>query len=114
MMTDTGAFTYNSNSPEIYNIIGKLIKIGIDKDEIYRKVYNNYTEDRFRLQGYVLSDKLVIYKEYNTSCMTLNIEEQKRFNTKKGDTEGFGNMPLSISNIIFSAFSNKIQKILIL
>ena len=34
MMTDTGAFTYNSNQPEIYTIIGELIKKGIDKDEI--------------------------------------------------------------------------------
>lgn len=104
MMTDTGAFTYNSNSPEIYYIIARLINLGIDKDEIYRKVYNNYTVDRFRMQGYVLSDKLVIYDEFNTACMTLTAEEQIRFNAKKGDTEGFSNMPLSISNIIFAVF----------
>lgn len=39
MMTDTGSFTYNSNKPEIYTIIGELIKKGIVKDLIYRKVF---------------------------------------------------------------------------
>ena len=38
MMTDTGSFTYNSNKPEIYTIVSELIKKGIDKDLIYRKV----------------------------------------------------------------------------
>ena len=41
MMTDTGAFTYNSNRYEIYIIISELIKKGIDKDDIYQKVFNS-------------------------------------------------------------------------
>lgn len=32
MMTDTGAFTYNSSSPDIYYIIARLLEKGIDKD----------------------------------------------------------------------------------
>ena len=49
MMTDTGGFTFNSNNREVYLIIGELLSKGIDKDEIYRRVFNNHTEDRFRL-----------------------------------------------------------------
>ena len=60
MMTDTGAFTYNSNSPEIYIIISELIKKGVNKDEIYNKVYNNFSADRFKLMGYALSEKMII------------------------------------------------------
>lgn len=104
MMTDTGAFTYNSNNPEIYNIISKLIAIGIDKDEIYRNIFNNYTVDRFRMQGYVLSEKLIIYEKYKTARISLTADEQSRFHSQKGDTEGFANMPLSISDIVFSIF----------
>lgn len=55
MMTDTGGFTYNSNNREIYFIISELLSKGIDKDEIYRKVFNTYSESRLRLMGYVLS-----------------------------------------------------------
>ena len=104
MMTDTGAFTFNSNSPQIYFIISELLRKGIDKDEIYDKVYNNYSECRIRLQGYVLYDKMKIYKEYNTALITLSYEEQQQFQWKKGDTEGFVNIPLSIEDITFSVF----------
>ena len=51
MMTDTGGFTYNSNDREIYFIISELLSKGIDKDEIYRKVYNTYSEGTFTPDG---------------------------------------------------------------
>ena len=104
MMTDTGAFTFNSNSPQIYYIISELLEKGIDKDAIYDKVYNNYSECRLRLQGYVLYEKMRIFESYHTSLIVLSHEEQQRFQWKKGDTEGFVNMPLSIEGIVFSVF----------
>lgn len=104
MMTDTGGFTYNSNSADIYYIIGELLKKGIDKDQIYSNVYNNYSEDRFRLMGFTLFEKMKIYNEYNTALIWLTNEEQNRYNVKKGDTEGFANLPLNIKGIIFSVF----------
>lgn len=104
ILTDTGGLAYNSNSPEIYSVINRLLQIGVDKDQIYRNVFNNYTVDRFKLQGYILCEKLKVYNEFNTVMISLNLEEQRRFNMQKGDTEGFSNMPLSISGIKFSIF----------
>ncbi len=104
MMTDTGAFTYNSNNAEIYYIIGELLKKGIDKDQIYSNVYHNYSEDRYRMLGFTLCEKMKIYPEYNAALIWLTNEEQNRFNVKKGDTEGFANLPLNIKGIIFSVF----------
>jgi phosphoesterase RecJ-like protein len=104
MMTDTGAFTYNSNDREIYLIIGELLSKGIDKDEIYRNVYNNNSESRLRLQGYVLCDKMQIFPEFRAALITLSREEQKRFHYVKGDTEGLVNIPLSIKDVCFSVF----------
>jgi phosphoesterase RecJ-like protein len=112
MMTDTGAFTYNSNSPQIYYIISELIEKGIDKDAIYNKVYADYSECRIRLQGYVLYEKMKIYKEYNTALITLSCEEQRKFQWKKGDTEGFVNIPLAIENIVFSVFIREEENII--
>lgn len=104
MMTDTGGFTYNSNGSEVYVIISELIKKGIDKDAIYDKVYNNYSESRYRLMGYMLYEKMKLYPEYGAAMISLTNEELSKYNFKKGDTEGFVNMPLSIKGIIFSAF----------
>lgn len=104
MMTDTGSFTYNSNKPEIYTIIGELIKKGIDKDLIYRKVNQVYSESRLRMMGYVLYEKMKVYPEHGTALITLTKEELDRFHYVAGDTEGFVNLPLSIDNVYFSAF----------
>ena len=104
MMTDTGGFTFNSNNREIYLIIGELLSKGIDKDEIYRNVYNNNSEGRLRLQGYVLYEKMQLYPQYRSALISLSREEQKRFQYAKGDTEGLVNIPLSIKDVCFSAF----------
>ena len=104
MMTDTGGFTYNSNDREIYYIISELLSKGIDKDEIYRKVFNTHSEGRLRLMGYVLYDKMQVFPEFNSALIWLDASEQKRFQYKKGDTEGFVNIPLSIKDVRFSVF----------
>ena len=104
MMTDTGGFTYNSNNREIYFIISELLSKGIDKDEIYRNVYNTYSEGRLRLMGYVLYDKMQVFPEFNSALIWLTKEEQGKFQYVKGDTEGFVNIPLSIKNVRFSVF----------
>ncbi len=104
MMTDTGAFSYNSGNYEIFAIVAELLKTGIDKDEIYRNVFNTYSADRLRLMGYCLYEKMKIYPEYRTALISLSKEEMERFNYQNGDSEGFVNMPLSMKDIIFSVF----------
>lgn len=96
MMTDTGGFTYNSTRPEIYFIISQLLTKGIDKDKIYRNVYNTYSEKRMRLMGYVLYRSLVVDKERRAAYFTLTRKDLKRFHFIKGDAEGLVNLPLQI------------------
>lgn len=104
MMTDTGGFTYNSNGQEVYIIIAELIKLGIDKDEIYRKVFNTFSVDRLRLMGFCLHQKMKVYPEYRAALITLSTNEWSQFNFQNGDAEGFVNIPLSISGVDFSVF----------
>lgn len=102
MMTDTGSFTFGSNDPEIYTIITELVRKGIDKDKIYRNVYQVYSESRMRLMGYTLYEKMKIYPERHTALITLSLEELNRFNYVTGDTEGFVNLPLNIKGVEFA------------
>lgn len=103
MMTDTGSFTYNSNDREIYFIISELLSKGIDKDDIYRKVYNTYSESRLRLMGYILS-QMRVYPEHHAALISLTKNEQGRFSYIRGDSEGFVNIPLSIKGVVLSCF----------
>jgi phosphoesterase RecJ-like protein len=102
MMTDTGGFTYNSNDAEIYGLISMLISKGIDKDDIYRKVFNTYSESRLRLMGYVL-EHMKVY-DCHASLITLSKEEQSQYDYNKGDSEGFVNIPLQIKGNKLSCF----------
>jgi phosphoesterase RecJ-like protein len=104
MMTDTGGFTYNSNNQEIYTIIAELVKIGIDKDDIYKKVFHTYSVDRLRLMGFCLFHKMKVFPEFRTALITLTGKELYQFNYINGDAEGFVNIPLTISGVDFSVF----------
>lgn len=102
MMTDTGGFTYNSIDPDIYVIISKLLSKEIDKDKIYRNVYNNFSEHRLRFTGYILNEKLRFYENNRASIFTITREEMKRFHFIRGDAEGLVNMPLQVKGMRLS------------
>ncbi|NLV51823.1 MAG: bifunctional oligoribonuclease/PAP phosphatase NrnA [Bacteroidales bacterium] len=96
MATDTGFFSYNSNDPDIFLIISELLKKGIDKDLINRKIQNNYSADRLKLIGYVLYEKLQVFPDLHASLIYIKKEELSQFHYLKGDMEGIVNMPLQI------------------
>lgn len=104
MMTDTGNFSYGPCTQDVYLIISMLLQKEINKDRIYNKVFNNYSEGRLRLMGYVLYEKMRVFPEYHSALITLTREEMARFNFNKGDTEGLVNIPLQMKGIYFSVF----------
>ena len=103
IMTDTGNFHYASSYPEIFHIVGDLMKYNIDKDRIYSNVYDAYSLDRMRLLGYCLQEKMVVYPRYHSAYISITDEELRRFNHRKGDTEGFVNVPFSVKGVRFTA-----------
>ena len=102
MMTDTGGFTYNSSEPEIFFIISELLTKHINKDKIYRNVYNNYSVNRLRLMGYVMYQKLVVDEQRHAAFFTLTRSDLRRFHFIKGDAEGLVNLPLQIKGLKLS------------
>ena len=104
LMTDTGNFAYNSNNPELYEMIAQLLRAGINKDEIFDNVFNQYSVDRLRFTGYCLYHKMRIFPKYHTALIALSSDELRRFNFQSGDAEGIVNMPLQIGAIKYSVF----------
>lgn len=103
IMTDTGNFSYNASDPDTYYIIAKLLEKGIDKDLIHSNVYHTFSEDRWRLIGHSLKEKMVILPEYRTGYISLSKNELEQFNFQSGDTEGLVNYPLSVKGVVFCA-----------
>jgi bifunctional oligoribonuclease and PAP phosphatase NrnA len=103
IITDTGSFSYSCNYPKTYEIAAFLISTGIDGEHIHRLVYDTYSEDRLRLLGFSLSEKLVVLPESNTAYISLSKAELDSFNHQVGDTEGIVNYALSIKDINLAA-----------
>ena len=103
IMTDTGSYSHSCNDPETFEVSAELIRYGIDVKKVNDLVYNNSSEQRLRLLGYAISEKLVSRPEHKAAYFTLSREELKRFNEQPGDTEGLVNYGLSIRGIDFSA-----------
>ncbi|MEF9923903.1 MAG: bifunctional oligoribonuclease/PAP phosphatase NrnA [Muribaculaceae bacterium] len=104
MMTDTGNFSYNSNRADLYVIVAELIRKGIDKDRIYTRAMNTSTEERLRLLGFAISERMEVFPDANAALITLTKEDLERFSYKKGDTESLVNVPLGIPTIKWVIF----------
>jgi phosphoesterase RecJ-like protein len=50
-----------------------------------------------------MQEKMVVLPQYHTAYISLTEEELKRFNHRKGDTEGFVNIPFSVKGVRFTA-----------
>jgi len=103
IMTDTGSFSYACNYSQTYEITAILVNKGIDAEHIHRLVYDTYSENRMRLLGYCLSDRLVVRTKYKTAYIWLTQDDLTRFDHQIGDTEGVVNYALSIEGITLAA-----------
>jgi len=103
IITDTGNFAHGAYSGNTFRIIADILDTGIEKDRLFNLVYNNFSADRLRLQGLALDRRMVVLPEYKTAYIFLTKSDLIEYRYRKGDTEGFVNMPLSINGIIFTA-----------
>lgn len=102
MMTDTGGFVFNSNDPALYFMIGELLTKKIDKDKIYRRVFNNYSSDAIRFRGYLMDRKLHVFEDLHASYYCVTKKDMERYHFTKGDLEGLVNEPLRIKGLKLS------------
>lgn len=110
IMTDTGNFRFKNTSAATHRIVAELMDKGVEADRVYNHIFNTQSPDRLRLLGKVL-DSIRILPEYRTAFMYLTRKQQLKYNTQKGDTEGFVNYGLGIDNFIFSViFIEDMQK----
>ncbi len=104
MMTDTGNFSYNSNEPDLYVVIAELLKKGIDKDKLYQRACNTFSESSLRLNGYAMSEKMELMPGHQCSLIALDAADLERFHYEKGDTEGLVNKPLAMPDVVWSVY----------
>ena len=102
MTTDTNNFA-NAVFPSTLTMASELLAAGVDRDKILNCIYNNYRENRLRLMGFMLHDKLTIMAN-GVSYMILDKSTQERYGFEDGESEGFVNMPLALAKVNVSMF----------
>lgn len=112
IMTDTGSFAHSIYHPETFSICAQLIDKAVSYNQIHRLVYDTFSEDRLRLLGYSISNKMEVLDEYATAIIALSKEELAQFNYQVGDTEGVVNFPLSMKKIKMSVLITERQGVI--
>ncbi len=102
VMTDTGSFRFAVTTPAVHVMVADLMSKGLDHARVHEEVNDSWTEGRMRFLGYVLIERMEVFKELNTAFISLSKKDLNLFNIKSGDTEGLVNYPLSIANIKFA------------
>jgi len=104
IMTDTQSFKLPTVTPVVHEIVAELLKAGAENDKIYENVYESSTEDRLRLLGHCLKDKLTVLQEFRTAYVALSQAEMDTYHFQPGDTEGVVNYALSVKGTKMAAF----------
>lgn len=102
LTTDTNNFA-NSVFPSTLEMASRLLGAGADRDSILSSLYNSYRENRLRLMGCMIGEKMKITPD-GVAYMILDRKTQERFDFRQGETEGFVNMPLAIQSVRMSIF----------
>ncbi len=110
IMTDTGNFSFSYLTADLFRAVAILVEKGIDIPAINSAVYNSYSEERVRLLGYVLINKMHIIQDGMVAYIPLKERELRRFNFQIGDSEGFVNYPLTIGDVRMSAMFLQTRK----
>ena len=103
IVTDTGSFSYSCNHKKTFEIVAKLIDSGINARRIHEEIYSTFSEDRMRLLGHCLSNRLTVFPDFSIAYMYLTQEDLRKYRYAPGDTEGVVNYALAIKGIKFAA-----------
>ena len=112
IVTDTGSFAHSVFRPETFSICAKLVEYSASYNQIHQLVYDTFSENRLRLLGYSISNKMEVLDEYATAIIALTKEELADFQYQVGDTEGIVNFPLSMKKMKMSVLVTERQGVI--
>lgn len=109
LCTDTGSFSYSCSRRDCFDIAAELVELGVEIAPLKRQVFDISSENRLKLLGYLLSEKLRVFPEYKTAYISVSTKELRQFHFQKGDLEGVVNYCLKIEGIEFAALISERQ-----
>lgn len=99
IMTDTGSFAHSIYHSRTFDLVSILVEKSMPYGLVHQLVYDTMSENRLRLLGFAINNRMEVLDQYSTAIIALNKSDLERFSYQPGDTEGVVNFPLSMKKI---------------
>lgn len=104
IITDTRNLSVNTGHLDLYDIVRELLSMGVNKRLILKETLETKSENALKLTSFALYERLNVYPAHRSAIVWLSEEDLKKFDYKKGDTEGLVNQALELRGIIYAIF----------
>ena len=103
ILTDTGGFRFSNTTPRCHAIAGQLLTMGIDPEEMYRRVYASVPAGKLAVLREALGT-LEVDEGRGISWLSLTAGAMERHGLKSEDLEGIVEHPRSIAGTRLALF----------
>jgi bifunctional oligoribonuclease and PAP phosphatase NrnA len=103
LLTDTGGFRFSNTTPRCHAIAGYLLTLGIDPEEMYRRVYASVPLGRLLLLRDAL-DTLTVDPERALAWISVPAGAMERYALRSEDLDGIVEHPRSIAGTRLALF----------
>jgi len=114
ILIDTGRFQQTNTTPNSHIACAKLMKSGVNVNEIYKKVYENNSIGTLKLHGLALCGIKTIFNN-QVSYIVLTRDMFKKIGARNLNTEGIVNYTLKIKDVkvgcLFREIDEKTTKV---
>ena len=99
IMTDTGSFRFDRTTSEVHIIIAELLKLGVNPEQVYDKLYDQSKFSKVKLLGRALNS-INLLADNKIGYMKITQKDFEELGAIESDTENFVNYNLSIENVV--------------
>ena len=96
ILTDTGSFRFSNTSPRCHAVAAELLRIGVDPEEMYRRIYASVAAGKLRLLRDALAT-LHVDAEFGIASVDVVAGAVEGYGLKSEDLDGIAEYPRSIA-----------------
>ena len=103
MLTDTGGFRFSNTSARCLAVAGQLVALGVEPEEMYRRMYASHPIGRLHLLRDALAT-LEVDPAYGISWISVAAGAAEEYGLKSEDLEGIAEHPRSVGGTRLAIF----------
>ncbi|MBR3325076.1 MAG: bifunctional oligoribonuclease/PAP phosphatase NrnA [Clostridia bacterium] len=103
IITDTGGFQYSQVSKETFEVVSRLLDLGVNIPLIYKQMLSTHTRTSFELRK-IAMDRMEFLEDGKVAFTYITNEDQDKIKAETGDYEGIVNEGRNVEGVEVSIF----------